>query len=109
VYLWADGIHVNIRLEEHKLCLLVMIGVRADGRKELIALADGYRESVESWADLLRDCGRRGMRAPVLAVGDGRWGSGARCARCSRRPGHSAAGSTEAVKIQPVAFSCLSR
>ncbi len=53
VYLWADGIHVNIRLEEHKLCLLVLIGVRADGRKELIALADGYRESAESWADLL--------------------------------------------------------
>jgi len=74
VYLWADGIHVNIRLEEHKLCLLVMIGVRADGRKELIALADGYRESTESWADLLRDCARRGMRAPVLAVGDGALG-----------------------------------
>jgi transposase-like protein len=55
VYLWADGIHVNIRLEEHRLCLLVMIGVRADGRKELVALADGYRESSESWADLLRD------------------------------------------------------
>jgi transposase-like protein len=74
VYLWADGIHVNIRLEEHKLCLLVMIGVRADGRKQLVALADGYRESVESWADLLRDCRRRGMRAPVLAVGDGALG-----------------------------------
>ena len=74
VYLWADGIHVNIRLEEHKLCLLVMIGVRADGRKELIALADGYRESAESWADLLRGCARRGMRAPVLAVGDGALG-----------------------------------
>ena len=74
VYLWADGIHVNIRLEEHKLCLLVMIGVRADGRKELIALADGYRESTESWADLLRGCARRGMRAPVLAVGDGALG-----------------------------------
>ena len=74
VYLWADGIHVNIRLEEHKLCLLVMIGVRADGRKELIALADGYRESTESWADLLRDCARRGMRAPVLAAGDGALG-----------------------------------
>ena len=74
VYLWADGIHVNIRLEEHKLCLLVMIGVRADGRKELIALADGYRESSESWADLLRDCARRGMRAPVLAAGDGALG-----------------------------------
>ena len=74
VYCWADGIHVNIRLEEHKLCLLVMIGVRADGRKELIALADGYRESAGSWADLLRDCKRRGMRAPVLAVGDGALG-----------------------------------
>jgi transposase-like protein len=74
VYLWADGIHVNIRLEEHKLCLLVMIGVRADGRKELIAVTDGYRESTESWADLLRDCARRGMRGPVLAVGDGALG-----------------------------------
>ena len=74
VYLWADGIHVNVRLEEHKLCLLVLIGVRADGRKELVALADGYRESVESWADLLRDAARRGMRAPVLAVGDGALG-----------------------------------
>jgi transposase-like protein len=71
---WADGIHVNIGLDEHKLCLLVLIGVRADGRKELIAITDGYRESEESWADLLRDCHRRGMRAPVLAVGDGALG-----------------------------------
>jgi len=71
---WADGIHVNIRLDEHKLCLLVLIGVRADGRKELITLADGYRESTESWADLLRDCARRGMRAPTLAIGDGALG-----------------------------------
>jgi transposase-like protein len=74
VYLWADGIHVDIRLEEHRLCLLVMIGVRADGRKELISLTDGYRESTESWADLLRDCKRRGMGAPVLAAGDGALG-----------------------------------
>ena len=74
VCLWADGIHVNIRLEEHKLCLLVLIGVRADGRKELIARADGYRESAESWADLLRDCTRRGMHAPVRAAGDGALG-----------------------------------
>ena len=74
VYLWVDGIHVNIRLEEHELCLLVMIGVRADGRKEPVALTDGYRESAESWADLLRDCARRGMRAPVLAIGDGALG-----------------------------------
>ena len=74
VYVWADGVHVNIRLEQARLCLLVMIGVRADGRKELVALADGYRESTESWSDLLRDCRRRGMRAPVLAMGDGALG-----------------------------------
>jgi transposase-like protein len=74
VYMWADGIHVNIRLDEEKLCLLVLIGVRVDGTKELIALADGYRESTGSWADLLRDCKRRGMRAPMLAAGDGALG-----------------------------------
>ncbi len=74
VYLWVDGIHLKVRLEQEKLCLLVMLGVRADGRKELVALTDGYRESTESWADLLRDCRRRGMRAPVLAVGDGALG-----------------------------------
>ena len=74
VYLWADGVHLNIRLDEEKLCLLVLIGVRVDGTKELVALTDGYRESTGSWADLLRDCKRRGMRAPVLAVGDGALG-----------------------------------
>ena len=74
VYLWVDGIHLKVRLEQDKLCLLVMLGVRADGRKELVALTDGYRESADPWADLLRDCRRRGMRAPVLAVGDGALG-----------------------------------
>jgi len=74
VYLWVDGIHFNIRLEEDRLCALVVVGVRADGTKELVAIADGYRESAESWADLLRDLRRRGMRAPVLAVGDGALG-----------------------------------
>jgi putative transposase len=74
VYVWADGVHVNVRLDEDKLCLLVIVGVRADGSKELVALADGYRESTGSWSDLLRDCARRGMRAPVLAVGDGALG-----------------------------------
>jgi len=74
VYLWVDGIHLGIGLGEGKLCLLVMIGVRADGRKELVALADGYRESAESGCDLLRDCKRRGIRAPVLAAGDGALG-----------------------------------
>ncbi len=74
VYMWVDGIHLKVRLEQDKVCLLVMIGVRADGTKELIALADGFRESSESWADLLRSAKRRGMRAPVLAVGDGALG-----------------------------------
>ena len=74
VYVWADGIHFNVRLEEDRLCCLVIVGVRADGTKELVAVADGYRESTDSWADLLRDLKRRGMRAPVLAVGDGALG-----------------------------------
>jgi transposase-like protein len=74
VYVWVDGIHLKVRLEQDKVCLLVILGVRADGTKELVALADGFRESSESWADLLRGCKRRGMRAPVLAVGDGALG-----------------------------------
>src|SRR5262249_54173925 len=74
VYVWADGIHVNVRRDQVKLCLLVLIGVRGDGHKGLVALSDGYREATESWADLLRDCKRRGMRAPVLAIGDGALG-----------------------------------
>jgi transposase-like protein len=74
VYMWVDGIHLKVRLAQDKVCLLVMVGVRADGHKELIALADGFRESTESWADLLRSAKRRGMKAPVLAVGDGALG-----------------------------------
>jgi transposase-like protein len=74
VYVWVDGIHFNIRLQEARLCALVVVGVRADGTKELVAISDGYRESTESWADLLRDLRRRGMDAPVLAVGDGALG-----------------------------------
>lgn len=74
VYVWADGIHLKVRLAQDKVCLLVIVGVRADGTKELVALDDGHRESTESWADLLRSCKRRGMRAPVLAVGDGALG-----------------------------------
>ncbi len=74
VYCWVDGIHLKVRLEQDKVCLLVMIGVRADGTRELIALDDGHRESTESWLDLLRGCKRRGMAAPVLAVGDGALG-----------------------------------
>ena len=74
VYVWADGVHFNVRLAEQRLCTLVIIGVRTDGTKELVAVADGLRESTESWAELLRDLRRRGMQAPVLAVGDGALG-----------------------------------
>jgi transposase-like protein len=74
VYLWADGVHFNIRLEEDRLCCLVLLGVRADGHKELVAVGDGFRESTESWAEVLRDLKRRGMRAPMLAIGDGALG-----------------------------------
>jgi putative transposase len=74
VYVWVDGVHFNVRLEETRLCCLVMVGVRGDGTKELVAVADGVRESTDSWADLLRDIRRRGMRAPVVAVGDGALG-----------------------------------
>jgi putative transposase len=74
VYIWVDGVHFNVRLEADRLCCLVIVGVRLDGTKELVALADGYRESTDSWADLLRDLRRRGMRAPVVAVGDGALG-----------------------------------
>jgi transposase-like protein len=74
VYCWADGVHFRVRLEQARLCCLVIVGVRADGTKELVALADGERESTDSWADLLRDCRRRGMRAPMVMVGDGALG-----------------------------------
>jgi putative transposase len=74
VYVWADGVHFNVRLDEDRLCCLVIVGVRVDGTKELVAVVDGYRESTESWADLLRDLKRRGMRGPVVAVGDGALG-----------------------------------
>jgi len=75
VYVWADGVHFNIRLEEDRQCLLVVMGATADGKKELIALGDGYRESEQSWKALLLDCQARGLTvAPSLAVGDGALG-----------------------------------
>jgi putative transposase len=74
VYLWADGVHFRVRLEQARRCCLVIVGVHADGTKELVAVADGERESTDSWAELLRDLRRRGMHAPVVAVGDGALG-----------------------------------
>lgn len=73
-YIWVDGVHFNVRLEEDRLCTLVVLGVRGDGTKELLAVEGGYRESEESWAYVLRDLQRRGMKAPLLAIGDGALG-----------------------------------
>jgi len=78
VYVWADGIHVNVRLEDEgnqKQCLLVLMGATAEGRKELIAVIDGVRESKQSWQELLLDLKQRGLsNPPKLAVGDGALG-----------------------------------
>jgi putative transposase len=75
VYLWADGVHFNIRLEEDRLCILVLMGATEDGRKELIAVTDGYRESEQSWKSLLLDVKARGLAIdPKLATGDGALG-----------------------------------
>ena len=78
VYVWADGIHVKVRLEDDankKQCLLVLMGATADGKKELIAVLDGYRESEQSWSELLLDLKHRGLTTPPkIAVGDGALG-----------------------------------
>jgi transposase-like protein len=79
VYIWADGVYVNVRLPDadgaqDRLCLLVIVGVRPDGAKQLVAVADGYREDTDAWADVLRDLRDRGMTAPTVAVGDGALG-----------------------------------
>ena len=72
VYVWADGIHFNVRLDDERTCILVLIGATQDGKKELLAIHDGYRESKLSWKELLRDLKARGLaHEPALAVGDG--------------------------------------
>ena len=78
VYIWADGIHTKVRLEDEgsqKQCILVVMGATADGKKELLAVEDGYRESEQSWSELLLDLKQRGLTvAPKIAVGDGALG-----------------------------------
>jgi putative transposase len=75
VYVWADGVHFNIRLEEDRQCILVLMGATADGKKELLAVLDGFRESEQSWKELLLDVQARGLViAPKLAIGDGALG-----------------------------------
>lgn len=74
VYVWADGIHCNVRLDD-RLCLLVIIGADEHGNKELLAVSDGYRESSASWEDVLTDLIQRGLKyAPQLGIGDGALG-----------------------------------
>ena len=74
-YIWADGIHFNIRLEEDRQCILVVMGATPEGKKELIAIHDGHRESAQSWRELLLDCKSRGLTVdPKLATGDGALG-----------------------------------
>lgn len=75
VYFWVDGVYMNVRMDQDAQCLLVIIGARADGTKELVAIEDGYRESAQSWRELLLDLKRRGLKlAPKLAIGDGALG-----------------------------------
>jgi putative transposase len=75
VYLWADGIYFGVRLEDARQCILVLIGATADGKKEVLGIADGYRESAESWKELLLDLKQRGLTIdPKLATGDGSLG-----------------------------------
>jgi len=75
-YLFIDGVHMSVRLgEDDRLCLLVVIGVREDGCKELLAVEDGYRESTDSWAAVLRDLRDRGLKTPKLVTGDGALGA----------------------------------
>lgn len=75
VYWWADGVHFNVRLDNERQCILVIIGVTVDGKKEIITISDGFRESKESWISVIRDVKRLGLiTAPKLAIGDGALG-----------------------------------
>lgn len=75
VYFWVDGVHFGARMEQDKQCILVIIGATADGQKELVGMSDGYRESEQSWYELLIDLKKRGLKAaPRLATGDGALG-----------------------------------
>jgi len=74
IYLWVDGIYLKAGLEKEKTALLVVLGVKEDGTKELLAIKEGYRESKESWGEVLRDLKTRGLTNPLLVVGDGALG-----------------------------------
>ena len=95
VYVWADGVYLQARMEPAAECMLVLIGATPEGRKELVGFQVGVRESAQSWRELLVDLKARGLAAaPEIAVGDGPWASGGRSTRCSRALVISAAGCT---------------
>ena len=74
VYIWADGLYLKAGIGTEKACLMVLIGADREGQKHLIALREGYRESAESWGDLIRDCRQRGLNQPALWIADGNLG-----------------------------------
>jgi putative transposase len=98
-YIWADGIYLVAGLEPESSCLLVVIGAREDGRKELLAMELGYRESTESWAGVLRDLRERGFRAPLLAVGDGALGLWAALSEVFPTTGHQRCWNHKAMNV----------
>ena len=94
VYAWADGIYVRAGLEREKAALLVIIGALRDGRKEVLAVVPGYRESTDSWRGVLRDLRDRGLQVPKLLAADGAAGSGPPSPRSGPGPPSSGAGIT---------------
>jgi putative transposase len=114
-YVWADGIYLGAGLEPESSCLLVVIGAREDGRKELLAMGLGYRESTESWAGVLRDLRERGLAAPLLAVGDGALGLWAALREVFPSTAHQRCWNHKAInvldklpkRLQPEARRCL--
>ena len=93
VYFWVDGIYFGARLEEEKQCILVIIGATDHGTKELIAITDGYRESEQSWREVLLDLKRRGLGiGPELVTGDGALGFWKALRKSTGPPASSAAG-----------------
>jgi transposase-like protein len=96
VYIWADGIYFQARMEDQSQCMLVIIGATPEGRKELLGFTSGYRESAQSWSELLIDLKARGLGdPPLLAIGDGALGFWSALGKVSRRSANSAAGCTK--------------
>jgi hypothetical protein len=107
VYVWADGANFSIRLEEDRLTCLVLIEVRQDGEKELIALEDGHRESKEAWLSVLRDLKRKGCPLPRWRWATALWASGRRWARSiPRRPSNAAGHPLGAIGCATCSTSC---